>query len=312
MHTFPVWAWISFVLLVSVMLALDLGVFRKKSHSIGLKEALSWCLVWFSLALAFNGFVYWRSGPELGMQWFTSYIVEICLSVDNLFVFIMVFSYFKVTGEHQHRVLFWGILGAAIMRAVFILSGVQLIARFAWILPAFGAFLVFTGIKLALPKKEEDSFDPESNIAVKLIRRCYPIATQAPPGRFFVMENGRRAATPLLIVLAVIETTDLAFALDSIPAVLAITKDSFVAFTSNIFAILGLRSLYFALNGVMGLFRFLNVGLAVVLTFIGTKMLLDFFWGIHVSIGLSLTVIGSVLALSIATSLAFPEKKTEA
>ncbi len=310
MDQYPLWAWVGFVALVSFMLALDLGVFRKKSHEISMKEALTWCVVWFSLAMAFNGYILWSHGPTAGMQWFTSYLVELCLSVDNLFVFILIFTYFKVQGEHQHRVLFWGIVGAAVMRAVFILAGVELIARFNWIIFIFGVFLVITGVKLALPKKEEDHFDPEKSWVIRLVRRCYPIAANPPPGKFFVMENGKRAATPLFIVLAAIESTDLAFAIDSIPAVIAITPNPFIAFTSNIFAILGLRSLYFALRGVMGLFRFLNIGLAVVLVFIGGKMLISKIY--HVPTGWSLAVIGAVLGLAIGASLLLPEKKPDA
>ncbi|WP_404423970.1 TerC family protein [Nibricoccus sp. IMCC34717] len=307
MEVFSPWAWAGFILLISFMLALDLGVFRKGSHSVSMREALLWCAVWFSLAMGFNGFVLWNSGREAAMEWFTSYIVEICLSVDNLFVFILIFTYFKVAEQHQHRVLFWGILGAAVMRAVFILAGVELISHFAWIIYLFGAFLVFTGIKLALPKKEEESFDPEKNVAVQAVRKVFPLSTQGDPGHFFHCVDGRRHITPLFLVLVVVETTDLAFAVDSIPAVLAITKSSFIAFTSNIFAILGLRSLYFALRGVMGLFRFLNLGLALVLTFIGAKMLIGH-W-VHVSTGVSLGVIGGVLSMAVLASLLLPEKK---
>ncbi|MDX2186061.1 MAG: TerC family protein [Opitutaceae bacterium] len=307
MDTFSPWAWLGFLTFISLMLALDLGVFRRKSHSVSMKEALGWCAVWFSLAMAFNAYVWWNNGREPAMEWFTSYIVEICLSVDNLFVFILIFTYFRVAEQHQHRVLFWGILGAAVMRAVFILAGVGLIARFEWIIYLFGAFLVYTGIKLAIPKKEEEGFDPEKNVAIRWVRRIYPLTTEAPPEKFFHTINGRRHITPLFLVLVVVETTDLAFAVDSIPAVLAITKSSFIAFTSNIFAILGLRSLYFALRGVMGLFRFLNVGLALVLTFIGLKMLIHD-W-LHVPTGVSLAIIGSLLGTAIVASLAFPAKK---
>jgi tellurite resistance protein TerC len=301
------WAWVGFIAFISFMLALDLGVFRKDSHRVSMREALLWCAVWFSLALGFNGFVLWNSGREAAMEWFTSYIVEICLSVDNLFVFILIFTYFKVAEQHQHRVLFWGILGAAVMRAVFILAGVELISRFEWIIYLFGAFLVFTGIKLAIPKKEEDSFDPEKNFAVRWVRRILPLSTAGNPGNFFHRIDGRLHITPLFLVLVVVETTDLAFAVDSIPAVLAITKNSFIAFTSNIFAILGLRSLYFALRGVMGMFRFLNLGLALVLTFIGAKMLIGHWF--HVPTGISLAVIGGVLATAVLASIMIPRKE---
>jgi len=287
------------------MLALDLGVFQRNSHKVSMKEALVWCAVWFALAMAFNLIVRWRLGAEPALQWFTSYLVEICLSVDNVFVFIVIFSYFKVPADHQHSVLFWGVVGAAVMRAVFILAGVELLDRFHWIIYGLGVFLVITGIKMALPKKEE--LDPEKNIAVRLFRRFFPTTPSFVEGRFFIQDKGRWVATPMFIVLLVIETTDVAFAVDSIPAVLAITNNSFVAFTSNIFAILGLRSLYFALSGVMGLFRFLSLGLAAILVFIGSKMLAADFW--DVGIGLSLGVIAAVLAISVVASLMFPERK---
>jgi tellurite resistance protein TerC len=281
----PLWAWGGFVVLIAVLLALDLGVFRKKSREIKMKEALGWCGIWFSFAMGFNALVWWWLGSQPALEWFTGYLVELCLSVDNVFVFILIFTYFKVPAEHQHRVLFWGIVGAALMRFVFILAGVGLLERFHWLIYVFGAFLVFTGIKMALPKKEE--FEPEKNIAVRLFRKLYPVTSHYDQGRFFTQANGRRAATPLLLVLLIIETTDLAFALDSIPAVLAITSNAFIVFTSNIFAILGLRSLYFALQGVMGLFRYLAFGLAVILVFIGSKMLLTSI-GVHIPIGFSL------------------------
>jgi tellurite resistance protein TerC len=297
----PLWAWGGFVVLIAVLLALDLGVFRKKSREIKMKEALGWCGVWFSFAMGFNALVWWWLGSQPALEWFTGYLVELCLSVDNVFVFILIFTYFKVPAEHQHRVLFWGIVGAALMRFVFILAGVGLLERFHWLIYVFGAFLVFTGIKMALPKKEE--FEPEKNIAVRLFRKLYPVSSHYDQGRFFTQANGRRAATPLLLVLLIIETTDLAFALDSIPAVLAITSNAFIVFTSNIFAILGLRSLYFALQGVMGLFCYLAFGLAVILVFIGSKMLLTSIH-VHIPIGLSLGVIASVLAVSVIASLA--------
>jgi tellurite resistance protein TerC len=297
----PLWVWGGFVVLIAVLLALDLGVFRKKSREIKMKEALGWCGVWFSFAMGFNALVWWWLGSQPALEWFTGYLVELCLSVDNVFVFILIFTYFRVPAEHQHRVLFWGIVGAALMRFVFILAGVGLLERFHWLIYVFGAFLVVTGIKMALPKKEE--FEPEKNIAVRLFRKLYPVSSHYDQGRFFTQANGRRAATPLFLVLLIIETTDLAFALDSIPAVLAITSNAFIVFTSNIFAILGLRSLYFALQGVMGLFRYLAFGLAVILVFIGSKMLLTSIH-VHIPIGLSLGVIASVLAVSVIASLA--------
>jgi tellurite resistance protein TerC len=297
----PLWAWGGFIVLIAALLAFDLGVFRKKSREIKMKEALGWCGVWFSFAMGFNALVWWWLGSQPALEWFTGYLIELCLSIDNVFVFILIFTYFKVPAEHQHRVLFWGIVGAALMRFVFILAGASLLERFHWLIYVFGAFLIFTGIKMALPKKEE--FEPEKNIVVRLFRRFYPVTSYYDQGRFFTQANGRRAATPLFLVLLIIETTDLAFALDSIPAVLAITSNAFIVFTSNIFAILGLRSLYFALQGAMGLFRYLAFGLAVILVFIGSKMLLAS-THVHIPIGLSLGVIASVLAVSVIASLA--------
>jgi tellurite resistance protein TerC len=298
------------VALIVALLALDLGVFRKKSREIKMKKALGWCGVWFSLAMGFNGLIWSQLGSQPALEWFTAYLIELCLSVDNVFVFILIFTYFKVPAQYQHRVLFWGIVGAAVMRLVFILAGVGLLERFHWLIYVFGAFLVVTGVKMALPKKEE--FEPEKNIVVRLFRRFYPVTSHYDQGRFFTAENGRRAATPLCLVLLIIETTDLAFALDSIPAVLAISHHAFIVFTSNIFAILGLRSLYFALQGVMGLFRYLAFGLAVILVFIGSKMLLTSV-GVHIPIGFSLGAIVSVLAVSVIASLAIsPASEREA
>jgi len=303
----PWWAWVGFFTFISVMLALDLGVFQREAHEVKMKEALGWCAVWATLALLFNGLIWWWRGPQPAQEFLAAYLVELCLSVDNVFVFILVFSYFKVAPRYQHRVLFWGIIGAVVMRAVFILVGVSVIARFHWILYIFGAFLIYTGIKMALPSKEEVDVNPEHNFAVRLFRRFFPVSEKTHGGDFFVREGGRKIATPLFIVLIVVETTDVVFALDSLPAVLAITRDGFVALTSNVFAILGLRSLYFALNGIMQLFRYLKIGLALILCFIGLKMLIES-W-VHVSIGVSLGVIAGVLTASILASLLIPEKK---
>lgn len=297
----PVWAWVGFFVFISAMLALDLGVFQRDSHVVKMKEALAWCGVWFALAMTFNGIIwYWRGG-ELGQQFLAAYLIELCLSIDNVFVFILVFAYFKVPAQWQHRVLFWGIIGAVLMRAAFILVGVSIIERFHWVLYIFGAFLVYTGVKMALPSKEEVDVNPDHNLVVRLFRRFYPVAPRNDHGHFFTLHEGRRMATPLFIVLLVIETTDVVFALDSLPAVLAITKDGFIALTSNIFAILGLRSLYFALSGIMQLFRYLKIGLAVILCFIGVKMLIEP-W-LHVSTAMSLGVIGTVIAMSVLLSL---------
>ncbi len=307
--TLPWWAWAGFLLFVCAMLALDLGVFNRKAHVVSLKEALGWCAVWFSLAMGFNWLVAERLGSQAGLEFFTGYLVELCLSVDNVFVFIVIFQYFRVDPKHQHRVLFWGILGAVVMRALFIFAGISLINAFHWIIYVFGAFLVYTGIKLALPKKE-DGFEPEKNPAVKLARRFLPVTPHFHAGHFFVREHGKLHATPMFLVLLIVETTDVMFALDSIPAVIAITRNEFIVFTSNIFAILGLRSLYFAVSGVMQLFRYLNIGLAVILCFVGFKMLATYF-DIHVEIKISLGIIGAVLAASILASVLLPSQRKE-
>ena len=311
--TLPWWAWAGFLVFVAMMLALDLGVFNRKAHVVSLREALAWCAVWFGLAMAFNLLIALKmpdtatSRPAL--EFFTGYIVELCLSVDNVFVFIVIFQYFRVEPKHQHRVLFWGIIGAVVMRAIFIFAGITLINAFHWIIYVFGAFLVYTGIKLALPKKD-DGFEPEKNPAVKLARRFLPVTPQFHGGNFFVREHGKLHATPMFLVLLIVETTDVMFALDSIPAVIAITRNEFIVFTSNIFAILGLRSLYFAVSGVMQLFRYLNIGLAVILCFVGFKMLATYF-DIHVEIKISLGIIGAVLAASILASVLIPSQRKE-
>lgn len=309
----PFWAWAAFVIFIAGMLAFDLGVFQKKKRVVGLREAVGWSVAWVALAMIFNAVLWWwwsrdagaEEGGRLALQWFTAYLVEICLSVDNVFVFAVIFSYFKVPPQHQHRVLFWGVLGAAVMRLAFIVAGVGLLDRFHWVIYCFGVFLVFTGVKMALPHQKDR--DPGNSIMVRLFRRFFPVAeADDASGRFFVIRNGRRLATSLFIVLLVVETTDVAFALDSIPAVLAISGSVFIIFTSNIFAILGLRSLYFALQGAMGLFRYLGAGLAAILVFIGAKMLLEDV--VQIPIGASLGVIGGVLAIAVGASLLAPKK----
>ncbi|MBI5424031.1 MAG: TerC family protein [Opitutae bacterium] len=309
----PWWAWTGFLGFVAAMLALDLGVFNRKSHEVTLKEALVWCVVWFALAMGFYGLIATGTlgnglGRKEGLEFLTGYIVELCLSVDNVFVFIVIFQYFKVEPRYQHRVLFWGILGAVIMRALFIFAGISLINAFHWVIYVFGAFLVYTGVKLAMPKNEE-GLEPEKNPAVKLARRFLPVTPNYHEGHFFARINHRRYATPMFLVLLVVETTDVMFALDSIPAVIAITRNEFIVFTSNIFAILGLRSLYFAVSGVMQLFRYLNIGLAVILVFVGLKMLASHY--VDVSIQLSLGIIGTVLAASILASVLIPQARKE-
>jgi tellurite resistance protein TerC len=297
----PFWAWGAFFLFITAMLAIDLGVFQRDAHAVTMREAVAWCAVWGALAIAFAALVWWWRGGEAGEQFLAAYLVELCLSVDNVFVFILIFAFFKVEPRYQHRVLFWGIIGAVLMRGAFILVGVGVIARFHWVLYLFGVFLVYTGVKLAWPAKAEDVVDPSSNVAVRFFRRHFPVSDVFHGKSFFVEENGRRVATLLFIVLIVVETTDVIFALDSLPAVLAITKDGFVALTSNIFAILGLRSLYFALSGIMQLFRFLKIGLAVILVFIGVKMLIEPWFTITTATALG--VIGGVLTTAVLMSV---------
>jgi tellurite resistance protein TerC len=290
------------------MLALDLGVFHKKSHKVPVKEALTWSAVWISLSLIFNILVYLKFGKTLALEYLTGYVIEYSLSVDNIFVFILIFTYFGVPDKYQHRVLFWGIIGALVMRAIFIFAGVALINRFHWIVIIFGGFLVFTGIRMLFQKDTE--MDPEKNPIVRFFKRFLPVTDEYHGHNFFIKKNRRLYATPLFLVLLIIESSDLIFAVDSIPAILAVSKHPFIVYTSNIFAIMGLRSLYFALSGIMGLFRYLKVGLAFVLTFVGIKMLLSF---IHVEIPivLSLGIIISILAISVVASLVIKKEETE-
>lgn len=293
------WMWIVFNVFVLAMLALDLGVFHKNSHEVKLREALTWSAVWIALALVFNGLLlYWR-GSEVALQFLTGYLIEKSLSVDNIFVFLLIFGYFKVPAQYQHKVLFWGILGALVMRGVMIGVGAALIERFHWIIYVFGAFLLFTGIKML--RAGEMQMDLEHHPAVRLLRKFMPVTNTYEGDRFFVWKDGKRWATPMLLVLMIVEFTDLVFAVDSIPAIFAVTLDPFIVYTSNVFAILGLRSLYFALAGIADRFRYLKVGLAFVLMFVGFKMLIMDFW--KVPVGLSLGVIALILTLSIVASL---------
>jgi tellurite resistance protein TerC len=295
-----VYFWIGFHIFIFIMLALDLGVFHKKSHKVPVKEALIWSLVWISLALLFNIFVYYELGKVKALEFFTGYVIEYSLSVDNIFVFILIFSYFAVKDEYQHRVLFWGILGALIMRAIFIFAGVALINRFHWIVLIFGGFLIYSGIHMLFQK--DTAVDPEKNAIVKFFRKFLPVSESYHGDKLFIRKNHKLYATPLFLVLLVIESSDLLFAVDSIPAILAISQDRLIVYTSNIFAILGLRSLYFAVSGIMGYFRFLKIGLAFVLSFVGAKMLLAFF-NIEIPIVMSLLVIISILTASVIASL---------
>jgi tellurite resistance protein TerC len=291
--------WIGFGLFVVAMLALDLGVFHRKSHEVSLKEALTWSAVWIGLALIFNAAIYHWDGGEKALQFFTGYVVELSLSVDNLFVFLLIFGYFKVPERYRHKVLFWGIVGALIMRAVFLAAGITLVSKFHWIIYCFGVLLIISGIKMALQKDKE--VHPERNPVLKLFRRFMHVTPEFEGGRFFVKRNGQLLATPLFVVLLILESTDLVFAVDSVPAVLSITHDPFIVYTSNVFAILGLRSMFFALEGIMHRFHHLHYGLSAVLVFVGAKMLLSGFYKIPTWI--SLLFIVSILAVSIIASL---------
>ena len=291
--------WIAFNFFVLAMLALDLGVFHRKAHIIRIKEALGWSAFWIALALLFNVGIYFWRGPQTALEFLTGYLLEKSLSVDNIFVFLLIFSYFRVPAISQHKVLFWGILGALIMRAIFIAAGVTLISKFHWLIYVFGAFLIFTGIKLALQKGKE--IHPERNPVIKLFRRYMPVTGDYEESKFFVRRAGRVLATPLFIVLLVVETTDIIFAVDSIPAILAITPDPFIVYTSNVFAILGLRALYFALAGIMQLFHYLHYGLSAILIFVGVKMLLADVY--KVPIGIALGVVAGILLVSVIASV---------
>jgi tellurite resistance protein TerC len=287
------------------MLALDLLVFHRKSHEVTVREALTWTIVWISLALGFNGLLWLWMGPGPALEFLTGYLIEEALSIDNIFVFVMIFSYFQVPKPYQHRVLFWGVLGAQILRGALILAGAALIARFHWIIYLFGGFLIFTGIKMALQKDE--AIHPDANPMVRLVRRLMPVAGEYHGDHFLVRQAGKWLATPLLLVLVMAEFTDLIFAFDSIPAIFAVTRNTFLVYTSNIFAILGLRALFFLLAGVVDKFRFLKLGLSAVLTFVGVKMLLGAV-DLHVPIPLSLGVILGLVAVAVIASLLIPER----
>ena len=291
--------WTVFSVFVVGMLALDLGVFNRKAHEVHFKEALTWSVVWVALSLAFNGWIYARFGSEKALQFLTGYVIEKALSVDNIFVFVILFASFAVPKMYQHRVLFWGVIGAIVMRAIFIGLGAALVARFHWIMYVFGAILIFTGFKLM--KQGDAEPHPEKNPIYKLARRFIPAVPEYHGKRFLTKIDGRWFATPLLLVLIAIEATDVVFAVDSIPAIFAITTDPFIVYTSNIFAILGLRAMYFLLAGVIDKFHYLKYGLAVVLLFVGTKMVIVEWY--KVPVFLSLGIIAGVLAISVIASL---------
>ena len=306
------WAWVAFNVFVLAMLALDLFVFHRKAHEVPLREAAGWTIFWISLALVFGAGLYFVEGPDIALEYLTGYLIEKALSVDNIFVFVLVFAYFGVHPRFQHRVLFWGILGALLMRGAMIGAGAYLLHQFHWIIYVFGGFLVITGIRMAT--HDQHDIHPEANPVIRLVRRLLPVTSDYRGQKFFVREGDaagrvRLMATPLFVVLVLVETTDLVFALDSIPAIFAITQDPFIVYTSNVFAILGLRALYFLLAGVIHKFHYLQLGLSVVLVFVGLKMLLSDV--LHVPIGLSLGLIATVLAGSVAASLIWPKKAEE-
>jgi tellurite resistance protein TerC len=302
------WLWLGFSLFILTMLSLDLGLFNRKAHTIKYKEAWIWSAVWVTLAMIFCGLVFYYQGNVRGFEFLTGYLIELSLSVDNLFVFLLIFSYFKVPAQFQHRVLFWGVMGALIMRLTMIFVGAALISRFHWIIYIFGAFLVYTGIKMF--RHDEIDIHPDQNPVVRVVTRFLPIARHYEGEKFFTTIDGKRTGTLLLLVLIVVEVTDLVFAVDSIPAIFAITQDTFIVYTSNVFAILGLRSMYFLLAGVVEKFRYLRLGLAIVLTFIGIKMLVTAV-GFHIKIEYSLIFVALVLVGSVVASILFPQKPDE-
>src|SRR5512136_602058 len=298
-----IWLWIGFNVFVLAMLALDLGVFHRKAHVVKFRESIAWTFVWVVLALLFNAGVWHYYGSQKALQFFTGYLIEKSLSVDNIFVFALLFSYFAVPPVYQHKVLFWGILGALVMRAIMIAAGAALIAKFTWIIYVFGAFLILTGIKMVVKREEE--IHPERNPVVRWFKRLMPVTANYREDKFFVRENGLRMATPLFVVLLLVEFSDLIFAVDSIPAIFAVTTDPFIVYTSNVFAILGLRSLYFALAGVMNKFHYLKIGLGVVLSFVGVKMMLAHS-PYKIDTLVSLAVVVGIIAASIVASVLRP------
>lgn len=302
-----IYFWILFNAFVLLLLGLDLFVFHRKTHEVKIREALGWSGFWIALSLLFNGLIYYWKGPTAALEFLTAYLIEKSLSVDNLFVFIMIFTYFRIPLQYQHKVLFWGILGALVLRAIFILVGVALLQKFHFVMYLLGAFLVFTGIKMATTEQEE--IDPKANPVVKFISRYIPVTNELVGDKFFVKYDKTWFLTPLFIVLIMVETTDVVFAADSIPAILAVSRDSFIVYTSNVFALLGLRALYFALAGIMKLFHYLHYGLSLILVFIGAKLLLsdifkiDMIW--------ALVVVAVILTGSVILSLLLPKKETE-
>jgi tellurite resistance protein TerC len=297
--------WVAFAAVMTVMFVLDLGVFSRRSHEIKFREALTWTLVWVSLAMLFNAGIYFFMGPVKALEFLTGYVIEESLSVDNLFVFIMIFSYFHVAKHHQPKILKWGILGALVMRGLFILLGIELIERFHWMIYIFGGLLIITGIKMAFGGDEH--IEPEKNLLVRLVRKFVPVTKRVPGDRFFVRKCGKLAATPLFLTLLVVESSDVIFAVDSIPAVLAVTHDPFIVYTSNVFAIMGLRSLYYLLAHVMDMFAYLKLGVSFILCFVGAKMLLADV--VETPIYFSLGVIVGSLTIAILISVMVGDKR---
>lgn len=298
------WLWIGFSAIILFMLSLDLGLFNRKAHTIHYREAAIWSAVWVTLAAIFAAIVFWSQGQQRGLEFVTGYLIELSLSVDNLFVFILIFSYFKVPGRYQHRVLFWGLLGALVFRLTMIFLGATLITHFHWVLYVFGGFLVYTGLRMF--REDDQDIQPEQNPIVRLVTRYVRITRNYDEDKFFTRIEGRRVGTLLLLVLLIVEVTDVVFAVDSIPAIFAVTTNAFIVYTSNVFAILGLRSMYFLIAGVLDKFHYLRVGLATVLTFIGVKMLIVI-GGINIPIWISLLVVLVVLSASILASLIWPK-----
>jgi len=298
--------WIAFNIVIAALLYIDLGIINKKSHEVSLKEAAGWCAAWISVALLFNLGIYMVEGQEKALEFLTGYIIEYSLSMDNMFVFVMIFTYFGVPAKYQPRILHWGILGAVVMRFILIFAGVALLHKFHWLIYIFGAILVFTAIKM-LTQDDDERMDPGQNPVLKLFKKFLPFTDQTEGESFFVRHNGVLMATPLFATLIVIEASDLVFAVDSIPAVLGISKDYFIVYSSNIFAIMGLRALYFLLAGLMNVFRFLKYGISVILFFVGCKMLVSSF--IKIGTGLSLFIVLAVLAASVAASLLYDKLK---
>lgn len=309
MQEHSVWLWIGFGAVIVFMMSLDLGLLNRKAHTPSFKESTVWSAIWITLALLFSGVIFWHLGSIKGLEFLTGYVIELSLSVDNLFVFLLLFSYFRVPAKYQHRVLFWGVLGALVMRVTIIFLGAALISRFHWVLYLFGAFLVYTGIKMLV--QEDEELDPEQSSVVRVLTRFVPITRHYEEDRFFTVVNGRRTGTLLFLVLVIVEVTDLVFAVDSIPAIFGVTQDFFIIFTSNVFAIMGLRTLFFLLARVIEKFHYLKVGLALVLAMIGIKMLAETLLlkvvNKYTLIVISLCTVATILASSVIASLIWPE-----